>query len=360
MTTKPAQENLLFIDKYRPKSFGDIKFNQDVAKKFIACAKTNDIPHIVIKGPKGSGKKTFSNLYVMSKYGKTELKVRQQQLEIKHASKSIEMQFLYSHYHYHIDPSAYGVYDRLIIQGFIKDILQAKPINDNMNYHLIVIENADKLTQEAQQSLRRTLEKYMNNCRFIFIISQESTLIEPLMSRCVQLRLSAPSYVEIEKILSDICISEEINALPSQLKQIAIYSKRNINSAIDLLQLMSICYSNELSGTIDIDFRTIVEIDQYIDDVTSMLIDNCKKNPKVILSIRLKLYDLLVHCVEPIDIMKKIFRQIFDISLSDKDKHQLIQILSKYENTLKQGSKPIYHLEGFIVSIMNLLSNSNT
>ena len=346
----------LFIDKYRPQSLDTLNFNSDIAKKLKACARANDIPHIIINGPHGSGKNTFANLYIKSKYNKETLRIKQQKLEIKHASKSIELQLLYSNYHYQIDPSAHGVYDRIIIQNFIKDILQSKPICD-IPYHSIIIENADKLTLEAQQSLRRTLEKHIDNCRFIFIINQESTLIEPLMSRCVEFRISAPNYDQIHDILKHICVSESLKYTDGQLKQISQYGRRNLNSTINLLQYISIYFPEMLSKDQTIYFNKIIEIDNYLHEIANLIMT--KKNPKAIITARTQLYDLLVHCVEPLDIMKKLFYIIFNEfelkKMDAKSNHTLVGILAKYENTLKQGSKPIYHLEGFVVSVVNLL-----
>ena len=112
-----------------------------------------------------------------------------------------------------------------------------------------------------------------------------------------------------------------------------------------------------LCQTKSIDFNQIIEIDNYLNDIADLIMT--KKNPKTILLVRTKLYDLLVHCVEPIDIMKKLLHIIFDKfesqKIADQSKYTLVHILSKYENTLKQGSKPIYHLEGFVVSVINLL-----
>lgn len=347
----------LFIDKYRPLSFNEIKFNHETAKNLASCAGQQNITHLIIRGPKGCGKKTFSNLYIKTKYQKDSLRMKQLKFEIKHASKTIELQLLYSNYHYQIDPSMHGVYDRLIMQGFIKDILQNKPICADMPYHSIIIENADKLTLEAQQSLRRTLEKHMDNCRFIFIIDQEATLIEPLMSRCALFRLGAPTYDQINTILVDICQKEKLNYSISQLQQINNYSHRNLNTAINLLQYFSVCSPENLTQNIIIDFPAIIHLDTYLYNILDTIITN--KNTKTILLVRSLLYDLLVHCVEPIDILKKLFKQIFDHfeaqSFPDKMKYQLVDILSKYEHTLKQGSKPIYHLEGFVVSVLNLL-----
>ena len=158
---------MLYIDKYRPKTFEDVKFNHKVAGQLKACSHADNIPHIIINGPRGSGRKTFSELYVQEKYHKNDLRMKQQKTEIKYANKTVEIQLLYSPYHYLIDLSIYGVYDRLIIQGFIKDLVQTPPIS-GINYRIIILENADRLTQEAQHSLRRTLEKYINNCQYIF------------------------------------------------------------------------------------------------------------------------------------------------------------------------------------------------
>src|SRR5690242_11947188 len=114
MATKvPDADYRLFIDKYRPQSFDNVKFNSTVANYLKACSKSNDVPHLIIKGPRGCGKNTFANLYIKSKYNKDTIQVKRQTLAIKHASKSIELQLLYSSYHYQIDPSAHGVYDRL-------------------------------------------------------------------------------------------------------------------------------------------------------------------------------------------------------------------------------------------------------
>ncbi len=358
MTSKNlTSDNLLFIDKYRPKLFANIEFNEKTAENLIACSRVNEIPHMIIKGPNGCGKNTFANLYIKSKYNKDYIQIKRHTLEIKHSNKTIELQFLYSSYHYQIDPSAHGVYDRLIIQGFVKDILQIKPIC-NIPYQMIIIENADKLTMEAQQSLRRTLEKHINNCRFIFILGQESTLIEPLMSRCVQFRLSAPEEFKITNILQNICEKENIDFNINQLNQIAKYSQRNLNLAINSLQYICINSPQLLSNNEVIDFKKIIDIDRHLCDILEILIG--KKTPKIILVLRTKIFDLLVHCVEPIDILKKLFHLIFDYleekNVDEQSKYQLVQILSKYETTLKQGSKPIYHLEGFIISVINLLT----
>ena len=339
---------MLFVDKYCPNSFQGILFNHKSASQLIACAHYDQMPHLIIKGSEGSGKKTFANLYIKAKYGET-VHTKQQTVEITSATKTIELQMLYSDYHYQIDPSLHGVYDRVIVQGFIKDILQVRPIS-RVPYHIIIMTNADRLTLEAQQSLRRTLEKNISTCRFIFLVDQESSLIDSLISRCVQIRLSAPTIDEIESVLMIICQREKVTC--DYLHQIAIEANRSLTHAIHRLQQYLLTHSSGFAPPVsfsETSTLSVSSVDTCLDMVASHL--TSAKTPEDIQRLRPILYDLLVQCVEPIKLMKGLFQRIF-VTLPPPKQHHLIQLLAKYENTLKQGSKPIYHLEGFCLGVV--------
>lgn len=348
----------LFIDKYSLNSFNDIQFNQNVAQKLIACSKVNDIPHLIIKGFEGCGRKTFANLYIKSKYNITNFHTKYQTISIKYASKIIKLQMLYSDFHYQIDPSIHGVYDRTIVQSFIKDILQTKPIS-KIPYHIIIITNADHLTIEAQQSLRRTLEKNINNSRFIFIVDQESTLIESLVSRCIQIRLSSPNNNQICTILESICQNEKIPFQKKQLEQIVHYSRRNLTKAMNMLQYISLIHPKKLSLDVVINFNEINVNEKHLLDLGNHLI--IAKTPQDILQLRSLIHDLLVQCIKPVVILKYLFEIVLEHleknHVTEEKKYQLVQILSKYESTLKQGNKPIYHLEAASISIIIMLNH---
>ena len=353
------EEYQLFIDKYVPQSFDMVMFNHECAKKLVACSKAIDIPHMIIKGCVGTGRKTFATLYLKEKYHLNNIPTHNQRVEIKVTSKKISLLLLYSDYHYIIDPSVHGVYDRLIIQGFLKDILQTKPISI-VPYHTIIIMNADKLTIEAQQSLRRTLEKNVGSCRFIFIIEQEKTLIEPLISRCIQMRLSSPTTSQITDVLKNMCVHEKISYNIEQIQHIAHYSDRNVTKAMNTLQYISSINPSMLISPRPIDFSQININDQYLEELYQHLIN--AKQPTDILDLRQNIYLLLVQCVEPVDIMKKLYLHMVQHIKENKKPNcmvfRLTNMLSKYENTLKQGSKPIYHIEGFVVSIAERLANT--
>lgn len=341
-------DHKLYCDKYKPKTLNDAQFNQVAIDQLKSCACFNNSPHLIIHGSEGSGRKTMALLYLKSKYNLTKLYSKYQEVEIVTNNKKINIQMLYSDYHYQFDPSMYGVYDRVIVQKFIKNILQTKPIYKT--YHTIIITNADRLTFEAQQSLRRTLEKNINNSRFIFLVSRESSLIEPIVSRCIQVRLSLPNNDQIYKILDNIRTNENILIDNSQLKQIIILSKRNLSKAMNLLQLYHLNPTETLTNSTD----------QCLSQLTYDIIN--AKIPSDILIIRNHLYDLLVQCIDPLNILKEISYLILEhlenIKAANQIKINLINILSKYSNTLRQGSKPIYHLQGMCIDIMMLLNKS--
>ena len=342
----------LYIDYYLPHSLETVPFNQKSARQLLACSRVNDVPHMIIRGGEGSGRKTLANLYIKSKYHLENLRIKYRTVAIKNGSRTLNLQMLYSDYHYQFDPSQHGVYDRFIIHVFTKDLLQTKPVS-NIPYHSVIINNADRLTAEAQQSLRRTLEKNVSNCRFIFIVNQEANLIEPLISRCIQIRMASPTEPEICQILEHICQQEHKLTPPEQLREIAIYSRRNLSRAINLLQTVHLI---QLPPTEKLDFTMIDVNEQCVDQLGYDLI-RAKTLPEL-QQLRQGTYDLLIQCVEPSKILKKLFYHLMahmeKEKVNDAKKHQLIGFLDQYERSLKLGSKPIYSLEGFMVAYICL------
>jgi replication factor C subunit 3/5 len=113
-----------------------------------------------------------------------------------------------------------GIYDRVVIQELIKTIAQTKQINTNeqrpfkrmlifisviqiliyavhIGFLVIVIVEVDKLTREAQHSLRRTMEKYISSCRVILCCNSTSRVIPAIRSRCLAIRVAAPTIDEV-------------------------------------------------------------------------------------------------------------------------------------------------------------------
>ena len=133
-----------------------------------------------------------------------------------------------SNYHIEVNPNDAGIYDRIVIQELIKTIAQAQQLdisgqrdfkgNMHISLHIlyllkpflhivIVLTEVDKLTKDAQHALRRTMEKYKATCRLILIANSTSKIIAPLRSRCLGIRVPAPSPSDVTEVLQVRSIS---------------------------------------------------------------------------------------------------------------------------------------------------------
>ncbi len=345
----------LYIDEFYPRSFDEIKFNHDVAENLKKFSEYDNISHILLSGLKGSGKNTFANLYIDYKYGininintgkginKGVVRHTKNIIVKNKTNQTKNIRVVYSNYHLQLNPSLYGVYDRLIIKKYVNDVIKTKSLSGK--YITVIIEDADKLSIDAQESLRRTLEINMNTCRFIFLVNQTGTIISPLISRFVQFRLSLPTDLEMFNILkhiNDVKVkSSEIkvsSASDPVINDILKISSRNLKTAINHINLY------HMFGKI-IDNET-----KNIESIVSMLTNNF--SPSLIENLRTILFDMLVHCIEPSDISKMIYDTLISThNLNSKAFSDITDELAICNDNLKDCNKPVYHLERFCIFI---------
>lgn len=101
---------------------------------------------------------------------------------------------------------------------------------------MVLLTNVDQLTKEAQHALRRTMEKYVTTCRLILCANSTSRVLPAIRSRCLGIRVPAPSISDIKDILHSICKREGLT-LPDELAtRLAECSGRNLRRAILMLE----------------------------------------------------------------------------------------------------------------------------
>ena len=120
---------MLFIDKYKPDSLDETDHSPETSQFLKDLANRSEVPHMIIQGNPGSGKLLRTMLYLKEKFGNTVFSLKSQFIELKYPNKVIELQLIYSPIHYQINPSIHGVYDRLIIQDFLKENIQYQPFS---------------------------------------------------------------------------------------------------------------------------------------------------------------------------------------------------------------------------------------
>lgn len=127
-----------------------------------------------------------------------------------------------------------GNYDRVVIQDLLKEVAQTQQVDlaAKQRFKVVVINEADHLTRDAQAALRRTMEKYSPNLRLILLANSTSNIIAPIRSRTLLVRVAAPSVAEICGVLAKAGKKEGYKSCPELESKIAQESKRNLRRAL--------------------------------------------------------------------------------------------------------------------------------
>lgn len=149
-------EQTLWVEKYRPNQFDDLLYNEKCVKVLDKLVSSEDMPHIMLYGPPGGGKRTLSKCILNSLYGKKALRMKSEIREFK-ATKSAttECVVMSSPYHIEVCPSEADNYDRVIVNQLIKEIASSVNLKiggDTETQHpfkVVVLHEVDKLTKEA-------------------------------------------------------------------------------------------------------------------------------------------------------------------------------------------------------------------
>lgn len=362
---------MFLIDKYKLTSLNDVIFHKDLYKQILYLNNLtdinkekeidnllkeeedlfNNIPHIYLYGPHGSGKRSLVNIFLKKIYGEKVVKTNMIKYSISgYGNTNVNVEIEQSPYHIVIKPTS-GGFDKYLIQEIVKEYAKRKMFNNNnffkakRKYKVVFIDNVDKLSYYAQTSLRCTMEKYMGICKFILYGYQMSKVIEPLRSRCLCIRVPAPTKNEILKTILNISAREGEFLEFEKYMEICKKSNNNIKKAIWLLELSL--------NSIDLNLTWKETISELIDIIVSVkkrnIIDFDIKN------IRSKLYLIFITNLKGNDVLKELIKQLLIKIKNTKFQSEIINIGAKFQYRLSKGKRSVIHLESFIYNVMYML-----
>ena len=265
---------------------------------------------------------------------------------IGYGNNTVEVELNNSKFHIVINPYNTG-FDKYLIQEVVKEYTKNKLINiDNQqSFKIIVINNVDKLSYYAQTSLRCTMEKYSNYCKFFITGKNISKIIEPIKSRCLFIRIPKPNNFDILEFILNIYHKEK-RFLPKDTL-LNLVNKNNFNVKEILwnidLNLNNVKYNNKIEDTIN-------EI---------ILLINNKNYIKNINLIRDKLYLLFITNIDFKVILKLL---LINLSLRISDSFILKEISNYISDTdlnISLGKRVVIHFENLLYKIMYVLNNNN-
>ena len=308
-------ESALWTEKYRPSDFSDIKGQKDIVKRVKAFVEQQNLPHLMFAGPAGVGKSTLAIVTAKKLFGE---QWRRNFLELNASdTRGIDT-----------------------IRENVKDFARTRAIGD-APFKIIFLDEADALTREAQQALRRTMENYAQTCRFILSANYSSKIIEPIQSRCVVFRFKQLDKKDVFEIIEHVAKEEKLK-IDDKAKE-ALY---NISEG-DCRKLENILQS---AGAIEthitedlVHSMASIAKPKEIKDVLEMALAN------KFIEARNKLLDLMLrYGLAGIDIIKQIQKEILDLNIDNKSKMILIDKCGETEFRMTEGSDEFVQLEALL------------
>ncbi|XP_073223096.1 replication factor C subunit 3-like isoform X1 [Cicer arietinum] len=352
---------MLWVDKYRPKTLDHVMVHRDIAENLKKLVTEHDCPHLLFYGPSGAGKKTLIMALLRQMFGPgaEKVKVENRAWKVDAGSRSIDLELttLSSANHIEMTPSDAGFQDRYIVQEIIKEMAKNRPIDTKgkKGFKVLVLNDVDKLSREAQHSLRRTMEKYSAYCRLILCCNSSSRVTEAIRSRCLNVRINAPSEEQIVEVLQFIGKKEGLQLPSGFAARIAEKSNRNLRRAILSFETCRVqhvmsCVTCRYPFT---DKQTISPMDweEYISEIASDIMK--EQSPKRLFQVRGKLYELLINCIPPEIILKRLLYELLR-KLDAELKHEICHWAAYYEHRMRLGQKAIFHIEAFVAKFMSV------
>jgi DNA polymerase III delta prime subunit len=270
---------MFFIDKYIPKTLNDIFFHKSAYELIDKMSRDQSVPHLIVYGNDGVGKNTLVNIFLRLIYG-AEINTTKRVLYSISGSgnDSNDKYFIQSPNHIIIEPRGNNN-DKYLIHNVVK--LFASTSNTNLyfkkyEFKIVIIKNIEIMSQLVQFSLRRTIEKYSDICRFILISNSITKISKPLISRCRTIKLENPTNEELIRYCMKISVKENIHITLDKIAYLITESDNNIKNILWLLQTFRVnnIYIETLSN----------KLDEYIDKLSKLNIsfDNKDKIMKIV------------------------------------------------------------------------------
>lgn len=298
----------MWTEKYRPQSLDEIVNQTEIVSRFRTFVDEKNLPHLLLVGPAGVGKTTSILALAKDLYGPG---YRNFILELNAS-----------------DERGIGV-----IREKVKNFARTAAIASPVSFKILIMDEADHLTSDAQHALRRTMEIYTKTCRFCLLGNYSENIIDPIQSRCSIFRFSPLEELELKGYIGKIAENEKLDIIEEGLDAIYQASKGDVRKAINLLQAAAA--NHKLIDDVAI-YNLLGNVrPEKIKEMLSVAIEGR------FLESRELLRELLVdRGLAPEDIIRNIYRELMRHStLSEQTKVKLSDILGEVDYRLTQGSR---------------------
>ena len=315
----------LWIEKYRPKRLDDVVDQEEVIRALKGFVQRGAIPHLLFAGPAGTGKTTTAMALAYEFYGGDEELVARNYFELNASDER------------GIDT----------IRTKIKEFAKTVPFGD-VPFKIIHLDEADSMTADAQHALRRIMEMYSGNTRFILACNYSSKIIEPIQSRTAVFRFNRIPPEAIRERLSYIAGEEGVDVADDGLDALVYIAEGDLRRAINLLQTAA-----AMGAVVDAELVFKVAGVARPEEVRDMI--------RLALSgrfmeARSTMRDLMItYGMSAEDIVRQVYREVMrSEELSDPEKAELAYYIGEVDFRLTEGAHGDIQLAALLARLVAL------
>ncbi len=311
-------ESSIWTEKYRPSTFEEIKGQKEIVEKIEAFVSSGSMPHLLFSGPAGVGKTTLSLVIAKKLFGEN---WRANTLELNASDER------------GID----------VVRVKVKDFARTRAIGD-VPFKLIYLDESDALTRDAQQALRRTMENYTKTCRFILSCNYSSKIIDPIQSRCAVFRFKPLSKEEIFSVVEKLASLEGLTVSPEAKEALYAVCGGDCRRLENIMQSCAVI-KKDLDAELVYSMASVAKPKEVLELLSVAVTGNFLGSRKMLLDL------MLNYGLSGLDVIKQIQKELWNLTLEDRKKVELIEKCGETEFRMVEGSDEYVQLESFLAFV---------